>query len=262
MEKLKLNKNFFSKKIICNKIIKEEKAITLISLVVTIIVLLILAGVAIATLTGENGLINKASNAKLKTQRAQIIEQARIDIFDKQSMNKKSEISMEQLKEVLNKYFENVPEDIDITKVDTIMLNSNKKYGEIQNIALSEIYNGKILISGNQIQEQIKIKCSNGKNIKLSMYENKSEISTTVTAPIGYTIIYRYDNPTRGKSDASIKGHEEKSIEGMNKGNLFFITDTLETVFKLEKPATSPYEVSLQIVEIRDKEGNPVEIEE
>ena len=45
---------------------KEQKAITLIALVITIIVLLILAGVSIAMLTGENGILTKASNAKEK----------------------------------------------------------------------------------------------------------------------------------------------------------------------------------------------------
>ena len=38
---------------------KSIKGITLIALVITIIVLLILAGVAIMTLTGENGLLRK-----------------------------------------------------------------------------------------------------------------------------------------------------------------------------------------------------------
>ena len=39
---------------------KEDNfGITLIALVITIIVLLILAGVAIATLTGENGVLTK-----------------------------------------------------------------------------------------------------------------------------------------------------------------------------------------------------------
>ena len=42
----------------------REKGITLIALVVTIIVLLILAGVAIATLTGKNGLITRAKQEK------------------------------------------------------------------------------------------------------------------------------------------------------------------------------------------------------
>lgn len=44
--------------------IKTVKGITLIALVITIIVLLILAGVTIATLTGENGILSKATEAK------------------------------------------------------------------------------------------------------------------------------------------------------------------------------------------------------
>lgn len=47
--------------------LKEKRGITLIALVVTIIVLLILAGVSISMLTGENGVIGKASDAKYKT---------------------------------------------------------------------------------------------------------------------------------------------------------------------------------------------------
>ena len=45
-----------------------EKGITLIALAITIIVLLILAGVTIATLTGENGLLTQAVNAKEETE--------------------------------------------------------------------------------------------------------------------------------------------------------------------------------------------------
>ena len=41
-----------------------SRGITLIALVITIIVLLILAGVTIATLTGENRNINKGTNCK------------------------------------------------------------------------------------------------------------------------------------------------------------------------------------------------------
>ena len=40
---------------------KNIRGITLIALVITIIVLLILAGVTIATLTGENGLFRKST---------------------------------------------------------------------------------------------------------------------------------------------------------------------------------------------------------
>ena len=47
---------------------KKDKGITLIALIVTIIVLLILAGVSIATLTGQNGILTQANNAKTQTE--------------------------------------------------------------------------------------------------------------------------------------------------------------------------------------------------
>ena len=50
---------------------KENKGITLIALVITIIVLLILAGVSIAMLTGENGILTQAQRAKTETEEAQ-----------------------------------------------------------------------------------------------------------------------------------------------------------------------------------------------
>ena len=50
------------------RIIKNSKGITLIALVITIIVLLILASVSIAMLTGENGILNQANKAKTETE--------------------------------------------------------------------------------------------------------------------------------------------------------------------------------------------------
>ena len=49
---------------------ENNKGITLIALVITIIVLLILAGVSIAMLTGDNGIITQAKEAKEKTEEA------------------------------------------------------------------------------------------------------------------------------------------------------------------------------------------------
>ena len=54
---------------------KNNNGITLIALVITIIVLLILAGVSIAMLTGENGIISQVQNAKNKTNEAAKNEQ-------------------------------------------------------------------------------------------------------------------------------------------------------------------------------------------
>ena len=52
----------------------NNKGITLIALVITIIVLLILAGVSIAMLTGQNGILTQAQNAQTATRDADIKE--------------------------------------------------------------------------------------------------------------------------------------------------------------------------------------------
>lgn len=50
---------------------KKEKGITLVALVITIIVLLILAGVTISLVVSDNGVINKAKDAKTNMGNAQ-----------------------------------------------------------------------------------------------------------------------------------------------------------------------------------------------
>ena len=49
-------------------ILKKEKGITLIALVVTIVVLLILAGVSINLVIGNNGIITKSKEARIVTR--------------------------------------------------------------------------------------------------------------------------------------------------------------------------------------------------
>ena len=63
------------------------QGITLVSLVITIIILLILAGITIATLTGENGLFARAQRAKIKSQLASAKEEVSLAIAAKISEN-------------------------------------------------------------------------------------------------------------------------------------------------------------------------------
>ena len=65
--------------------LKKNKGITLIALVITIIVLLILAGVSIAMLTGQNGILTQAQNASTQTEIAEAKEKAQMDIMAWQS---------------------------------------------------------------------------------------------------------------------------------------------------------------------------------
>ena len=60
---------------------RKEKGITLIALVITIIVLLILAGVVIATLTGDNGILGKAKTAKTTNDEEKAKEQIKIAVM-------------------------------------------------------------------------------------------------------------------------------------------------------------------------------------
>lgn len=57
----------------------NNKGITLISLVVTIIILLILAGVALKLTLGENGIFNRAQDSTERYEIAQILEKNGID---------------------------------------------------------------------------------------------------------------------------------------------------------------------------------------
>ena len=61
------------------KSLKKEKGITLIALVVTIIVLLILAGVSITMLTGDDDIVTKATEAAQKTEEADDKEKADLE---------------------------------------------------------------------------------------------------------------------------------------------------------------------------------------
>ena len=66
---------------------KQVKGITLIALVVTIIVLLILAGVAISLTIGQNGIITRAQTAVIINENASVYEQLQLKIADYQMDN-------------------------------------------------------------------------------------------------------------------------------------------------------------------------------
>ena len=89
---------------------KMSAGITLIALVVTIIVLLLLAGISIQMLTGDNGILQIATEAKIVTEKSQIIENAQVDVLGQQTENNGNNITKKQLTTILNKYFKNVKE--------------------------------------------------------------------------------------------------------------------------------------------------------
>ena len=62
------------------KIYKNKNGITLIALVITIIIMLLLAAIAIQLTLGENGLIAKSTQAKIQQARAELYETLNLNI--------------------------------------------------------------------------------------------------------------------------------------------------------------------------------------
>ena len=91
------------KKVIINK--KEaQKGITLIALVITIIVLLILAGVSIAMLTGQNGILTQANNAKNETELASAKEKVELAVIGAISQTRDGTLTVGKLRTELANY--------------------------------------------------------------------------------------------------------------------------------------------------------------
>ena len=123
---------------------RKEKGLTLIALIVTIIVMIILAGIAISAITGNSGITNQARESKNKSERQEIIESAKSQISDTLVENVGTDITRSQLKEILDKYFENVPDDYTL---DT-ELTTKSGYGNYV-IKVSEIYDRTTIFADN-----------------------------------------------------------------------------------------------------------------
>lgn len=81
--------------------LEYSKGITLIALVITIIVLLILAAVSVSTLTGENGILTKATKAKEDTQKEATREKVQMAVLA--SYNQNGDVDITILKKELEK---------------------------------------------------------------------------------------------------------------------------------------------------------------
>ena len=84
-----------------NNQLRESKGITLIALVITIIVLLILAGVTIAALSGPNGILSNATKAREDNAKAEVIDQARVDILAKRTEKMGESPTADELEQIL-----------------------------------------------------------------------------------------------------------------------------------------------------------------
>lgn len=83
--------------------LKSEEGITLIALIITIIVLIILAGVSIITLTGENGTLTRVQTAKKQSEKGKLEEEVKLAITNLQIEENQREMTQEEKRAELEK---------------------------------------------------------------------------------------------------------------------------------------------------------------
>ena len=135
---------------------KEIKGITLIALVITIIVLLILAGISISMLTGNNSILNKAGEAKELTLEAQ--EKERVELAYISAAMKKlgNDVTAEELQNELNSSVGSSKTKVSqksTKRLNVIFKDSKNKYsvtdGKVEKIELEDgIYVGNVRLGG------------------------------------------------------------------------------------------------------------------
>lgn len=110
------------------ELINNKKGITLVALVVSIVVLIILAGVSVSMLTGTNGILRQASNAKEQTETANEKEKIQLAYIECKMKNSNNDVKAEELFKQLNN------DNVNVTKVygdDLIVVIINNNVYEI-----------------------------------------------------------------------------------------------------------------------------------
>ena len=170
---------------------RRERGITLIALVINIIVLLILAGVSISMLTGNNGIITQAQNAREETKIANVIEQAKTDILGIQAGND-GEIDKDQFVKILGNYFVEVPKSSELPDdLTTLTLTTKEEYGNYP-INISEIYNGTFKeitykkVADLKVGDRVYYKDKNNNDIEcLVLYASSSKYGIQIVPKVG-----------------------------------------------------------------------------
>ncbi len=140
---------------------KNEKGITLIALVITIIVLLILSGVSIALLTGDNGILTQAKASKISTTLATYKEELELYKGEKRTENINFLDNSLNAGKVSLSY--NTQKENEDGNIRTVITQINEEY-----IEKIEIIKGELLINTKNKQE---LEIARGLGIRVNPYE-------------------------------------------------------------------------------------------
>ena len=132
-------------------------------------------------LSGDNSILQRATDAKVKTEKAQIIEKAQTDILGQQAENKGTNITKGQLAKILNTYFKptaetSIPDEISTTN-DLVLTTIDDKY----NINLSQIYTGPFEVGQAKWSYNHDTQTVTNGTLTLSIGDYVNDTETTVT---------------------------------------------------------------------------------
>ena len=171
---------------------KNKSGITLIALVVTIIVLLILAGISISMLTGQNGILNRASEAKENTEIA----------------SKDEDKKMQGYENAIDRYVYGVPEGL--------------KVGSTVTYSPSGTYNWKAKYCSTTKTDDVTLSSANGEEFNLTEWKvlsiENGKVELVPTNPTEGTVYLGqaqgYNNGVKLLNDAcsSLYGNTSKGI--------------------------------------------------
>ena len=169
---------------------KKIKGITLIALVITIVVLLILAGVSIAMLTGKNGILNKASTAKEKYNENAAREKVQLiisEVIMEQTQNGKKATIDDLYAYILNNdefQMKKESEKSAIIGTDGYAFRINEKLEIVETVSISLLSN---------IESTYVINSVNGNNMKVTITISSNTEIETISTPDG-NVIYANSN--------------------------------------------------------------------
>jgi len=160
---------------------KQSKGITLVALVITIIILLILAGITLKTLTGENGILTKVIEGKEEYQKSEEEENKKLDEIEK-IMSIKEDIPIITVEDK-EKWSGKEGKKVSISTKDGYIT----KYtidGSEPSIENGEKYEGEITVTENCIIKAVYIHCNVLGNVaieEITKIDTNSPIALEIT---------------------------------------------------------------------------------
>ena len=201
----------------------RERGVTLIALVVTIIVLLILAGVTITAITGDNGIIKQAQDAAEATNYSQAREKIEMQIL--QSYNKNGDIDLDKL---TDNFIKNIPgAQIVDSSGNASEITEDNRITDLPATVIVDDYEFTIWGSGTVTGEGEEKPSQDKFNItSLNLTSTEDSITAKVQASNGNGATYTYYYKLSSSSDwiEIHKGTETTcTIEGLEPGESYDI---------------------------------------